>query len=261
MEYLRGFRVMREDPEWIGKVAVACLLLFAAACIPVVPQLILYGWQGLILRRAVSGQTSPMPRLDLDMNYLMKLMNGGFKVFLARLLWSLPVVAVALVFVCCTYLSFGGAMVGVGVGAEEGGEEGALLGLLGYLCLMSVGTIVYLAAVILLSMPMQVAVTRAELTDDLNQAMRFGDVMAMTKLLFKDLLVGNIVMMGIGFLVGIVGILTLYLALFPGVVVIILITTHWQAQLYQRYLEKGGVPLKIGPLDVEPDPPARHASV
>jgi hypothetical protein len=258
MEYLRGWRVMREDPEWIGKMGVACLLILAAGCIPVVPTLMLYGWQGLMLRRAVSGQSSPMPRLDLDFNYLMKLLNGGFKVFLARMLWSMPVVAVAMVFVCCVYAGMIGSIGVIGAAGSEGGEGGALLGTLGTLCVFCVSMVLYLVLVVLLSMPMQIAVTRAELTDDLSTAMRFGEVMAMTKLMFRELLIGNLVMMGVSLVIAFFGIITFYLGLFPGMFVMVLIMTHWQAQLYQRYLDKGGAPLKIGPLDVEIETPVKQ---
>ena len=76
MEYLRGWRAMRQDPQWTNKVLIASVLALSAMCIPVFGQLVLTGWAALMLRRAVSGQDSPLPRMDFDFDYFMKLLNG-----------------------------------------------------------------------------------------------------------------------------------------------------------------------------------------
>ena len=50
MQYLRGWRAMRQDPEWTSKVGVGILLML----IPIVGPFALYGWQTLLLRRVAS---------------------------------------------------------------------------------------------------------------------------------------------------------------------------------------------------------------
>ena len=121
MEYLRGWRAMRQDPEWLKKIGVGALVTLSGMCIPIVGQIVLVGWTSLILRRAVSGVDAPLPRLDLDFDYLSKLLNVGFKGFLARLLWSLPVVVLVMGSFCCIYIAMGGAAMVAGCDAAETG--------------------------------------------------------------------------------------------------------------------------------------------
>src|SRR5690606_17782082 len=99
--------------------------------------------------------------------------------------------------------------------------------------------------------PMQIAVLRAELADDVNAAMRFKEVMSMTRMLLKELIVGYFVMTAVGMVGGLFGLITLYIGLFPAIIVLNVIGTYYHAELYKAYLEKGGQPLPVGPLDVE----------
>lgn len=258
MQYLRGWRALRSDPQWLGKVGVGSLVMLIATCIPIVGQIVLVGWSTLMLRRAVSGQDTPLPRLDFDFHYLMKLFNVGFKAFLAQLLWSLPLYAIAFGSVCCLYAGMGGAL--AAVGATGGGTGTELRVFFGVMCL-GVGLIFAAGAVALASMmPMVVAVMRAEISDDVSAAMRFKEVIDTTRLIWKELLTG-LLMLGLIWYAAVVfiGIFTLYVGLFPGAVIFRVIVTYWQAELYQAYLRKGGQPLPIGPLDVEGADPATVA--
>lgn len=245
MQYLRGWRAMRQDPQWMGKVVMAVLLLF----VPLVGPLVLYGWQTLMLRRAVSGQEAPLPRLDFDTDYLMKLLQVGFKAYLVRLLWSLPVIVLLGTLLCCTYV---GVMVSAAIGAN--GED--TIGVVGVVVTLITGCLLYPVVMIGGSMPMQVAVTREELTGDLDGAMRFRDVLSMTKLITRELIVGNLAMFGVTLVATLFGLVTCYIGLFPAMVVVAIIHTYWQAELYGAYLQKGGPPLPLGPLDVPA--PATH---
>jgi hypothetical protein len=250
MDYMRGWRALRQDPNWMSKVGIACVLLLSAMCIPIVGQVALMGWNTLMFRRAVSGQDSPLPDLTFDFDYLGKLLGVGFKAFLARLLWSLPLVGVFMVMFCCFYVGIGVFAVGAGAAAQSGGgEPGAGMGL-GMMCMMIAFIIVYPVVMIVGSFPVQIAMIRAELTDDVGSSVRPKDVLAMTKLLFKELLIGSFVMGLIGMVAGVFGIVTLYIGLFPAIAVVMVIQTYWRAELYRVYLEKGGAPLPVGPLDV-----------
>ncbi|MCA9609861.1 MAG: DUF4013 domain-containing protein [Myxococcales bacterium] len=256
MQYLRGWTALRNDPQWMGKVGWGTLFILSGMCIPVFGQLVLLGWNALMLRRAVSGQDSPLPRLEFDFDYMMKLVGTGLKAFLASLLWSLPFIAAIMVGYCCIYIGMFGMIGGVAAGGEAAGEAGAGIGLVLGILLMIVTFLVLFAFIIAANMVMQVAIMRAEITDDVNAALRFGEVMNMTKMLAKELFVGLIVMQLIGMVVAFAGILSLYLLLFPGIVIMQVIVTYFRAELYRVYLEKGGQPLPIGPLAVEGgDPP------
>ncbi|HJL18818.1 MAG TPA: DUF4013 domain-containing protein [Sandaracinaceae bacterium LLY-WYZ-13_1] len=256
MEYLRGWRALRNDPEWGSKLITMSVILL----VPLIGALVLIGWAALMLRRAVSGQDAPLPRMAFDMDYLGKLLQIGFKGYLAQLLWSLPITVLSMVFGCCLYIGMGGMVGAVAAGGAAGGEAGAGLGALGALCLFGGFFIAFFALIMVLAMPIRIAVMRAELTDDLNSAMRFKDVVDTTKMLFKELLIGHFVMMLVQFVAMLFAICTLYLGLLPALVVLRIVHTYFSAELYQVYLQKGGQPLPVGPLDVEggnlpPTPP------
>ena len=256
MQYLRGWTALRNDPEWVGKVGWASLIVLTGMCIPVVGQIALLGWNALMLRRAACGQDSPLPRLEMDLNYLMKLVETGFKSFLAGLLWSIPLIAAIMVGYCCMYAGVVAMFGAAAAGASAGGEAGAGIGAIFGVVVMIVCFFLLFAFIMVANMVTQVAVLRAELSDDVGAALRFGEVMKMTKMLAKELIVGMIVLQLVALVGVFIGLISLYLLLFPVVVILQIITTYFRAELYRVYLEKGVQPLPIGPLAVEGgDPP------
>lgn len=239
MQYLRGWRALRQDPRWTAKILIGSVLLL----VPLVGPIVLSGWRALMLRRAVSGQDAPLPRLDFDMEYLKQLLMTGFKGFVVQLLWSLPLVVVFL-----------GGCLGCAISAFVAGAgaiAGDALGGLAVLCAGLAFGVIALVLLILVSMPFQIAVLRAELTDDLDSAMRFKDVFAMTRVMAKELIVGQVVL---GLLTVLVflpfAVFTVGLGVYPANVVRQIVSVYWLAQIYERYREKGGEPLALGPLDV-----------
>lgn len=247
MEYLRGWRALRKDPQWITKVLIGTLF----SLIPVVGPIVVTGWLSLALRRAVSGQDAPLPRLDFDFEYLKNLVMAGFKGFLAQLLWSLPLVVVFMGAYAGCIVS---AVVVAGASRSSGNDPG-----LAMLIVALVFCVVMPILIIGASLPLNIARMRAEITDDLGAA-RIKEVFGMTRLMMKELIVGQLVLMCIGF--GVLlpfGLITLTLGLYPAAIVMQVIATYWLAEVYRRYLEKGGEPLPVGPLEVPGTVPAPQA--
>ncbi len=243
MQYLRGWRALRQDPDWLRKIGIACLLLM----VPFVGGIVVTGWTSLMVRRAVSGQDAPLPRLDLDMDYLGKLLSIGFKAFLARMLWSLPLTALSMAMGCCMYIGmFGFAF--AAAGSNGGSEEMGI----GFACVMLGFMMAFFGVMVVAAMPVSIGVLSAEITDDLNAAMRWKDVLRMTRMLAKELILGQLVFFPLVMIAMTISICTLYLGLLPSMVVLQIIGTYWLAEVYQAYLQKGGEPLPVGPLDVPP---------
>ncbi|MGE0790728.1 MAG: DUF4013 domain-containing protein [Sandaracinaceae bacterium] len=243
MQYLRGWRALRQDPQWLGKVGIGSLLVLSTMCIPIVGQIVLLGWFSLALRRAISGQEAPLPRLEFDINYLGKLLNTGFKPFITSFVWSLPMIGVIMSLYCC--MGFAASL-----GARAAGGGGSGMGIVA-LIVMGVGYLFMMATMIVSSLVRAVAVLRSEVSDDINQGLRVKDVFAMLRMLVKELvllsLFNSLLMFGFMF----VAVFTLYIGVFPGAVVLGVIFTFQGAELYRIYLEKGGEPLPVGPLAVE----------
>lgn len=245
MEYLRGYRVFRQDPEWASKLLVGSLLFLSAMVIPLLGQVVLVGWQALILRRAAHGQQAPMPRLELDFDYLGKLAGTGFKGLIVRLVWVMPVV---LLFGALTFCVAMGIPVAVAAGAAAGdGDEGMALG-----AACCVGSIlpIMLPVLVLAQIPASVAAMRTELTDDLNAGLAFKEVLAFCRAMKGPLLRGSLVLWLVGTAAGLLGMLLCYVGVFPVAVLGLVVQAHFTAQVYRAWVVQGGAPLPIAPVDV-----------
>lgn len=253
MDYLKGYKVFRDDPEWGKKILVGTALFLSTLIVPIAGQAVLVGWQALIMRRAVHGQDSPLPRLDFDFDYLGKLLGIGFKGFIVRFLWTLPVMVIFGTLFACMYIGI--IAVAVGGAAGDGGEAMGV----GVMCCIIGAVAIMLPLVALLTIPAGVAAMRAELTDDLNQGLKFREVLDFTKAMFKPLFMGSLLLWLVGAALGLVGILACYVGAFVVAVVGMIAQAHLMAQVYQAWLAQGGEALPIAATDVQPSLPAGGA--
>lgn len=249
MDYLRGYKVFRDDPQWTSKIMVGSVLALSTMFVPILGQVALTGWQALMMRRAVQGETEPMPRLDLDFDYLGKLVGVGFKGFIARFLWTLPLVAVFFVLAFCGYFGF----VALVIGAASSGEPalGAFVP-----CCVGLSMLVLVPVMALAMIPAQVAGMRAELADDLDAGLKFREVMEVTRGMFRELFFGTLILWIVGFGLAMVGMLACYVGVFPVMVLGMIAQAHMMAQIYSRWLERGGEALPLGPTEIA-SPPAQ----
>ena len=266
MNVLRGWQAFRADPDGNSKFMIACLLVLLGGCIPLLPGLVLIGWMSLMLRRAVSGQDTPLPRLDFDLDYMKGLVEPGFKGFLTQLLWSIPMIGMMFALMCCMYAGMMGIGVAAAGAAEAGGSEAGALSGIAMLCMMCVLVFVVPVLSIAMAIPMNIGIMRAELTDDIGAGLKFKEVMDATKLIWRDVLGGMVKLTLLNFVCVFVGIISLYILLIPATVVMYISAAYFRAEIYRVYLEKGGAPLTIGPLAVAgdnlppppPAPPGQH---
>lgn len=256
MEYLRGLRRLREDPDWLSKIGVGSLILLTGAMIPFLGQIVLTGWGAVTVRRAVAGQEQPLPRLDLDFDHLGKLLGTGFKAFLAQMIWGIPAAVLIVTGILCLYA---GAIMTVVGGAAAGGDGGAAGGL-AMLCAFGVGYPLLLLFAILVGLPAQMAAIRAELTDDLNAALQFAGVLEMTKLVFRELVIGSLVLVFVQWVFMVGSMFLCGLPLLPAMVAMIVARAHFAAQLYELYLQRGGQPLELAHPPVDGQTPGEAAA-
>ena len=250
MDYLKGYRVARQDPEWTNKILVGSVILLTSMFIPLIGQLALIGWQALIMRRAVHGHDVPLPRLDFDFDYLGKLV--GFKALIARFVWTLPLMVLIFVAIGCMYFGFFMLMFGGLAVAAEGGSEAAAAGSsIGAMCCMGGGYLGVIVLSIAAAIPANVAAMRAELTNDLNQGLKFGEVMSFTKQNFGVLLKGSLLLGLVGFLLAFVGMLLCFVGVFPAAILGMVAHAHFQAQVYRQHVANGGDALPLAGPDIE----------
>jgi hypothetical protein len=256
MDYLKGYRVARQDPDWLSKVGIGAVILFTTAFIPIIGQIVLVGWQTLIMRKAVRGVDSPLPRLQFDFDYLGKLVGVGFKGFIVRMIWSLPIVVGSLVFGMCMYFGVVAAVIG---GTEAVGDVGGFAGM----CCGCGGFSAFFTLILVATIPANVAGMRAELTDDMNQGLRFKETLDFTKRNFGVLFKGTLLLGIVGTLLAFVGILACYVGAFLVGILGMVAQAHFMAQVYLADVAQGGEQLPIGPddLDVPPGAPTPQRPV
>lgn len=241
MDYLKGYRVFRDDPEWGKKTLVGTLLFLSTIVIPVLGNAVLVGWQALILRRAVRGEDRPLPRLDFDMEYLGKLLGIGFKGFIVRFVWSLPAMVIGGGVVLCTYLGAIALAVG-GLSGDTGESASLFVG-----CCICGGFFTLMPILVVMSIPAQVAAMRAELSDDLNQGLRFREVMDFTKAMFRPLFMGSLVLWTVGTVLSLIGLFACYVGAFAVAVVGMVAQAHLVAQVYRAWVAQGGEEIPVAP--------------
>jgi hypothetical protein len=257
---------MRQDPEWKGKVLVGSLLFLSAMIVPVIGQVALLGWSALITRQAIARRgEGPLPRLDFDFGWLGKLVGIGFKPFLVNFLWRMPVAFLIGGLVGCMYVAVVVAAVSASHqthGGAGGGPPTLIFAVFGIMMLVLVPLSILAAA------PAQAAMLRAEVTDDMNAGLKLREVLRMTRLVLKELIIGNLLIGLVAIPLVFVGMLACYVGIFPVAVVLQIVHAHFMAQVYELYLERGGEPLKAAP-DPEtasiaapppPPPPAPSAA-
>lgn len=245
MDHFVGFRRLRADPEGLTKLGVGSLLLLSAMLVPFVGQIALRGWTALMVRRTTMEPEAPLPRLDLDLDYIGKLFGTGFKGFLISMLWSLPIALVLAPGIICLVFGAVFAM------SQSGDDPKALL------CLFGAGVPVLVVLGLLLALPAQIAGMRAEIADDFGPGLKFGEVLHATRLVFREALTATLVLGVVQAVLLPLSMLLCYLPLFPVAVAMMVAHAHVAGQLHRLSIERGAVPVAIGPTDFpKPGQPA-----
>jgi Protein of unknown function (DUF4013) len=176
-----------EDQEWPKKVGIAVLI----SLVPVL-QLAVNGWMLQITRNNHAGQELPLP----DWNDIGKKFTDGIKLFVAQLVYALPMLLLG----CVATLASGGlaAVAGDGTG---GGAEAAFAGATVLLLSMSCVAIVYGLFLAYLSPAITIQYAK---TGDIGATLRFGEVLAIARKNSGQYLMMILVLIGVGLLAGVV---------------------------------------------------------
>jgi hypothetical protein len=182
-------------------------------------------------QRLLRRHPNPMPKIDFgDLGEYLK---RGIAVFVSSLIITLPILF--LFYAVVAVAAFGSVAAGAATNEPLVAiAVGAVVGLFGVLFMMS------------LSVVINAVHTRAELTEDLGEALKLGKVMSYAKATFGQVLIKNILFSFVAFFIILVGILLCYLGLYPAIVVVQIAAMHLRYQIYSDYLSKGGeqIPLK-----------------
>lgn len=230
---IRAVKAVFEDANWKNNVLIGLLLML----IPIVGPIAFSGWMCEVQQRLVRRHPNPIAKLDFaDFGELIK---RGLPVFLTSLIITMPVLFLAYAFV-------GGSVFAAFAVAAATGEPlaaiavGALLGIIAIVLSLLLGVVI------------NAAHTRAELTEELGQALSFGKVMSYSKATAGQVIVKNFTFMFIAIGIMLLGALACYIGMYPAIAVIQIAAMHLRNQVYVDYLSKGGEPIEMKPPQVLP---------
>jgi hypothetical protein len=182
MDFGKAFLFVTEDENWIKKIAIgAVLTLFVWLVIPI---FFIIGYQVAIMRRVLKKDPEPLPQWE----EWGKIFMDGLVLFVAMFVYALPVVLLTL----CSMV--------IWLPAATGNEilaGGAILGV------VVIGCLVFLFAIALAFIVPALYIQHAR-NGDFGSMFRVGEVIAITRENFVNILIVILVMIVANFLLGLV---------------------------------------------------------
>jgi hypothetical protein len=182
MDFAKAFSFVFEDPDWVKKVVIGGLI----GLVPVLGQFIVMGYMVAVGRNVIRGNPQPLP----DWADFGQFLVDGLYTFVISLVYALPILA-AVCLILLPALAIGGAF------ADEG-ELGAI-GVLGICCFVPF-SVIYGVALQWFFLP--AALARYADTGDAMSALRFGEILAITRANPIVFLVALLVTMVANFIAG-----------------------------------------------------------
>jgi hypothetical protein len=230
-----------DDPEWKMNV----LLGVVFSLIPVLGPIALSGWLAEVHQRLVHRHPRPVPKLDFS--DLFEYFKRGIPIFLVGLVMVLPVMF--LFWMVAAAAGFGTVAV---LAATNEPLAGIAVG--------AIGGIFAIFAWLCMNVLLNAASTRAELTENFGEALKFGELMAYSKATFGKVVVKTFTFGFVSFGIVLLGMLACYIGLYPAIIVIQIASLHLRNMIYEDYLASGGQPIAVKQLQPLPsEAPPRPA--
>jgi hypothetical protein len=171
----QAFRFVFDDERWTNKILIGVLMSLLSFLI--IPAFMLSGWVLQIVRNVMNGVKQPLAEWD-DWG---KLLRDGFNLFIAQLVYALPLLVIFFVFILTS-----GGFAALSDASEDVAAAGfmASFGLLGCVALLYGLALLFLTPAITIQYAM---------TDELGACFRFGEVFAIAREYFADILISVVV--------------------------------------------------------------------
>jgi len=231
MRYWRSYQFVFISPKWLTNLVAGIVCMF----VPILGPIVLLGYQFEMIEAMLRDGEENYP--DFDMNRVMNYLWRGAWPFIIQLVASLPLILIIIV----SYFVFIAAMV------TSAGDPGIWVYLLfgGLL----IAAIVFGSVILpLLILPLEL---RAGLSKNLRAAFSREFYFDLIRRCWKELIVAQLFIFASGFLLGLVGLLLCGLGTAPAQALTMFARSHLMYQIYNRYLEKGGVPPAVQEVSVQ----------
>jgi len=231
LQYSRTINYVFENPNWLLNAVWSFVCQLVAGIIPVVPQMVLMGYQFEVIDSLLESRGTRYP--DFNPNRIVDYLVRGVWPFLAMLVMA---IAWGAVFVFFALLS-GGCI--VAASSAAGQDVGPVVATVGTLFAIAIGLLLF-AMLMLLVTP---AALRGGLTQDFGAAFDFGWISDFIRKMWVEILLSTLFLIVVG-LAAIV--LTCGLGWFVVTPLVPFVQAHLWYQFYVLYLARGGsrVPMK-----------------
>jgi uncharacterized membrane protein len=234
-------RFIFTDDDWKNKLLIASVFMF----IPIIGPISLQGWHAEMMQRLVRRHPKPIPRLDFS--DLMHYFGRGVAGFVISLVLMLP-------FFLVTYFGFVISMLG-GAALAAATDEPVLM----VVAWVLVGFL-YIFGMLTMITVMHAAMTRAELTENIGDAISPSKIFALLRKTWLKTLLNGVLYALVAIPIVILGYAMCIFGLYPAIIIIGCGTVFLRYQLYRYYLAEGGEPIAIKPVEVIPSEARSYAA-
>ena len=223
MQYLHAYQYVFENKKWPQN------LLFCALCmlIPIVGQLVLWGYLAEVMESLVRDETRPYPNFDF----------GRFGEYLKRGVWPFVVMLVAMLPAMPVFLVGMGVMFLGMILLREHAVAGGLL--------LVVWFPIHLALVALVSVFVVPFFIRAVLIQEFGASFSWTFFKDFLRRTFWEILLAWLFISVSGMIVGFAGMCLCLVGMYPAMALVTFAQFHLYYQLYKLYLERGGAPIPL----------------
>ena len=212
MDFGKAFTFMFEDPDWVRKLGIGTILtligvLFISFLIGILPLLVVTGYTVQVVRNVMMRRERPLP----EWNDMGQLLGEGFKIFLATLVWLLPVLVL---------------MIPITVSAIMMDQNGRGMEAIG-VPIMICGYCLVILWSLFVALMTPAIYARIAATGRIASAFELGRMWAFTRDNLGNIIVAILLGIVAGFIAGIGAMLGL-IALIIGVLVTIPLASLWQ---------------------------------
>jgi hypothetical protein len=239
LQYMQAFKYVMESPNWMMNLLFGALALLSQSVIPILGPLVYMGYTYEIIDHLHRKRTMPYP--DFTFDRFSEYLARGVPPFVATLIFGLIVGMLGAVFYLVTV--FGTiALAGAMAGAKVNGGIVAVVVVLA----ITFSVLLYLCiflAMLAVTTPMSL---RAGLSGNIGEAFKFDFIKDFIGRMWKDMLLAYLWLMLAGGVLGLAGALLCCIGAYPAWAWNTLAGAHVQWQLYELYLDRGGmqIPLK-----------------
>ncbi len=239
LDYMRMYMYAFDNPNWIMNLLWLSLCILVAGAIPVVPYMVLFGYLLFLIE---SWQRQGHDRYaDFDTARLGDYLSRGVWPILVALVASLVLAAVIVPVMLISFF----AVMGIAASTDQPAFLLLLVLVFVLVNVLGIGANFFL-------MPM---IFRAGLTQEFGEGFKMSWCWSFVKLVWVEMLLGNLFMMVGNFVLVLLGMALFCVGVYPASALTMLAWAHFQWQLYEIFLQRGGEPV---PLKVQYLPPVQR---